>query len=177
MFIVPTFPHLRKLKLTVEYRELPEHESQLATLAATASATQRWRKDPGLKDRHFAPRAKYYVDGNLVGEHLPKAALISTTPYPVERSPRRGLTAVQPDDPDYTRLCKEQGLGHLLTGTPSPGIPNGVHASSPLSGKMGPPSTNGTVPSTSPHPLVNGTSPVSGATLNGINGTSDNAAA
>ena len=174
MYIVPTFPHLRNIKLVVEYRELPERESQLLTWGATGLASQRWRSDPGAEERHgFAPRAKYYLNGDLIGEHKPKMGLMSKTPFPIERVPRRGLMAVQPDDPDYARLCREQGLEHLLTGTPSPGLPNGVHASPCLSNKTGPPNTNGAVQSPQPHPLVNGTGGGSAPPVNGINGTSE----
>ena len=173
MYIVPTFPHLRNVKLVVNYQELPEHESQLLTWGETGAACKRWKNDPGAEARHgFAPRAKYYINGELVSEHMPQIGLSSKTPFDHDRVPRRGLMAVKPDDPEYARLCREQGLEHLLTGTPSPGLPNGVHGSSPLSGRMAPPGTNGVVKPQQAHPLVNGAGSGPGASVNGINGTS-----
>jgi hypothetical protein len=55
--------------------------------------------------------------------------VVSTEPFPENRVPRRGLHAVAPDDPDYARLCREQGLEHLLDDANSPLLPNGVHPS------------------------------------------------
>ena len=173
MYIVPTFPHLRNIRLRVNYQELPEHESQLLTWGDTGAACKRWKSDPGAEARHgFAPRAKYYINGELVGEHMPKTALTSKTPFDLDRVPRRGLVAVKPDDPHYARLCREQGLEHLLAGTPSPGLPNGVHGS-PLNHKMGPPGANGTVNPPPHQSLVNGAGAgsVVPVNVNGINGT------
>jgi len=130
MFIVPTIPHLRSLELAITYRELPEHDSQLRTWAPL----QKWKSDPDANRFYgFAPRNKYYVDGQLVREDLPGMSAVSTSPFPEKRVPRRGLQAVSPDDPEYTRLCREQGLEHLLSEAGSPLLPNGFHGSSPTS--------------------------------------------
>jgi len=101
--------------------------------------------------------------------------LMSKTPFPVSRVPRRGLVAVQPEDPDYVRICTEQGLEHLLHETPSPGLPNGVNGSACLGNEMGPPGTNGALhsPKSHPLPLVNGNGTSSAPPVNGINGTSE----
>ena len=112
MFIGPTIPHLRGIKLSVEYRELPENESHLFGW----KAPQKWRQDPD-SDRFygFAPRSKYYINGSLVGEEKPGLSATSNRPFPEKRVPRRnGLQQVFPNDPEYARLCKEQGLEHLL---------------------------------------------------------------
>lgn len=126
MFIVPTIPHLRSVELAITYRELPEHGAQLITWAPL----QKWKSDPDANRFHgFAPRNKYYMNGQLVREDLPGMTAVSKSPFPEKRVPRRGLQAVLPDDPDYPRLCREQGLQHLLSEASSPLLPNGVHSS------------------------------------------------
>lgn len=126
MFIIPTIPHLRTLRLTMAYRELPEHESQFGKW----SALQKWKSDPNPnRFSGFAPRNKYYVNGQLVHEEKPGLCAVSTSPFPEKRVPRKGFRAVSADDPDYARLCEEQGLEHLISGANSPVLPNGVHSS------------------------------------------------
>ncbi len=148
MYIVPNIPHLRNLTLTVAYRELPETEAQMVKWDSMV----KWKSDPGADRFHgFAPRNKYYVNGQLVKEERPGLSKASKTPFPDRRVPRRGLLAVSPEDPDYARLCQEQGLESLLTGDHSPGVPNGVHSSSsPTNGAAPLPAAtreNGNVPS------------------------------
>jgi hypothetical protein len=186
MFIVPTIAHLRSLELAITYRELPEHESQLRTWAPL----QKWKTDPDANRFYgFAPRNKYYIDGQLIREDVPGMSAVSKCPFPEKRVPRRGLQAVSPDDPDYSRLCREQGLDHLLSEAGSPRSLNGVPGSSPTSAVSNlPPRTfNGPTSPLTTHRIVtangNGThrpmSPSSdpGAAkprplVNGINGTS-----
>ncbi|KAI1405823.1 hypothetical protein F4819DRAFT_349275 [Hypoxylon fuscum] len=113
LYIVPTVPHLRNVKLSISYCELPEHESALKKWTAPG----KWKQDPdAARYGRFAPRSKYYINGQMVGEDLPKPYTMSKTPFPEHRVPRRGgFTAVTPDEPDYARICVEQGLSHLLT--------------------------------------------------------------
>ncbi len=117
------------MKLTLAYRELPETEAQLAKW----SPLQKWKTDPDA-DRYygFAPSNKHFINGELVHEDRPNLCAVSSSPFPEKRLPRRGLMAVTPDDPDFVRLCKEQGLEELASTANSPLLPNGVH-SSPLS--------------------------------------------
>ncbi|GKT88183.1 ankyrin repeat protein [Colletotrichum tofieldiae] len=126
MFIVPNIPHLRSLKMSVEYRELPDDEGQLYGW----KVPQKWKQDPDA-DRFygFAPRNKYYINGVMVEEQKPGMSATSSHPFPEKRAPRKGLQQVFPCDPDYARVCKEQGLEHLLNGTKSPALPNGGHLS------------------------------------------------
>ncbi|KAH7041109.1 uncharacterized protein B0I36DRAFT_260682 [Microdochium trichocladiopsis] len=114
LFMVPNFPHLQDVKISIDYRELPETESALNTWGATPA---KWKQDPDASSRgYFAPRWKYYVNGQFAGEDRPKSYKLSHDPPPERRVPRRGgLIAVTPEEPDYARLCLEQGLGHLLT--------------------------------------------------------------
>ncbi|KAJ3495710.1 hypothetical protein NLG97_g3197 [Lecanicillium saksenae] len=126
LYTVSNMPHLRNVTLAVEYRELLESEAQ----AMGWKAPQKWKQDPGADRFHgFAPRHKYYLGGNFVREDTPTKHLISSTPFPEKRVPRRGLVQVFPDDPEYEKLCVEQGLDHLVKGQPSPSLPNGVHTS------------------------------------------------
>ncbi|KAK3944737.1 hypothetical protein QBC46DRAFT_159036 [Diplogelasinospora grovesii] len=129
MYIIPTINHLRNLKLTMAYRELPENEAQLTKWAPL----QKWKNDPDANRNYgFAPGNKHYINGAIVAEDKPGLCPVSKTPFPEKRVPRRGLIAVPPSDPDYVRLCHEQGLGELVAGTESPRLPNGIH-SSPIS--------------------------------------------
>jgi hypothetical protein len=119
MYTVPNIPHLKNVKLSVDYREIPEDESQWV-------GPGKWKQDPDVGRYHgFSPNTKYYMNGEMIGEKLPIKAQTSKTPFPEKRVPRRGLVQVFPDDPDYARLCTEQGLEHLL---PSSLRPNGLHS-------------------------------------------------
>lgn len=125
LYTVPNIAHLRDIKLDVEYRELLESDSQ----AMGFKTLQKWKQDPGADRFHgFAPRHKYYVGGIMVGEDVPSLAQTSKTPFPEKRVPRRGLVQVYPDDPEYARICTEQGLGHLVKTLSSPILPNGVNS-------------------------------------------------
>ncbi|KAK4216106.1 hypothetical protein QBC37DRAFT_103922 [Rhypophila decipiens] len=152
MYIVPTIQHLRDVKLTMSYRELPESETQLKW-----TATQKWKSDPDADRYHgFAPSNKQFINGKLVAERKPGLCAVSRSPFPEKRVPRRGLVEVLPDDPDYTRICKEQGIGEPTTATSSPLLPNGVHSSSPVSTSS---RINGLPSDQSPAPAqTNGTS-------------------
>ena len=125
LYIVPTIPHLRNVKISIDYRELPEEESALTTF----NSPTKWKQDPDASIRGpFAPRYKYYVNGQLIGEDMPKSYTPSKDPFPEHRVPRRGgLVAVSPDEPDYARLCIEQGLGDLLTEQQKQSVLNGAH--------------------------------------------------
>lgn len=151
LYTVPNIPHLRNLKLAIEYRELLESEAQ----ASTWHAGQKWRQDPDA-DRFygFAPRHKYYLNGVFVGEDMPTKHQTSKTPFPEHRVPRRGLVQAFPSDPDYETLCTEQGLSHLLKVQDAAPASNGVHD----------------IPVAAP--MVNGTNGhgLDGKSANGING-------
>lgn len=126
LFMVPSIPHLRDVRISIDYRELPEVESALKTWGATPA---KWKLDPDASSRgHFAPRWKYYVNGQYAGEDRPKSYKPSQDPFPERRVPRRGgLIAVTPDEPDYARVCVEQGLSHLLSEEQRHGALAGAH--------------------------------------------------
>lgn len=170
MHIVPNIPHLRGIKLGVEYCELLENEQQ----AKGWRTSEKWRQDPDAARYHgFAPRFKYYINGNLVGEELPTLAQTSPKPFPETRVPRRGLIRAYPDDTDYNTICLDQGLGHLLKDTASPSpLPNGIHSSpiSPTSAPRPRPAVNGTNGHATPDRVKDEATMDSGIS-NGINGS------
>lgn len=182
MLIIPTVPHLRPIKLTLAYRELPDSETQGEWVPL-----QRWKSDPDAR-RHlgFAPGNKYYVNGELVHEDTAGLGAVSSSPFPEKRAPRKGLMAITPDDPDYVRVCQEQGLGRLDHGQ-SPAPLNGIHGSPVSTASYGQrPTMNATEsPVTAPATVMNGHhhpyaqpisptsepgNPSTRALVNGING-------
>ncbi|GAO16934.1 hypothetical protein UVI_02046270 [Ustilaginoidea virens] len=159
LYTVPNIPHLRNVRLAVEYRELLENEAQLVGW----KTTHKWKQDPDADRFHgFAPRSKYYMNGSMVGEDLPTSHKTSKTPFPEKRVPRRGLVQVLPDDPDYERICLEQGLEHLIKSLQTPSLTNGLD-SSPMVHTM-PNASNASIS------LANGYA--NGAKVNGIHDTS-----
>lgn len=161
--------------MAVTYRELVESESCL-------HPPQKWKQDPDANrfGGFFAPRNKYYANGILVGEDKPVVAETSPTPFPERRVPRRGLLQVFPDDPDYGRICLEQGLGHLVKGDGPGSQPNGMH-SPPASHAADAPMINAAGPIRGPihdspdakaaHGTTNGNGlPANGSLPNGIAG-------
>ncbi|KAK4106543.1 hypothetical protein N658DRAFT_414326 [Parathielavia hyrcaniae] len=130
LYIIPTIQHLRNVKLTVAYCELPENETQCISWAPH----QKWRRDPGAHGLSgFAPSNKHYVNGELVSEDKPGLREASASPFPRQRVPRRGFLAIPRDGHGYARAVKEQGLDGFGADAESPLLPNGVH-SSPISG-------------------------------------------
>ncbi|ORY63413.1 uncharacterized protein BCR38DRAFT_458553 [Pseudomassariella vexata] len=125
LYILPHFSHLRNVRLAISYRELPEHEGQLATWCAPA----KWKQDPDAESREgFAPRQKYYINGQFISEDKPGHYKPSKSPFPEQRVPRRGgIVAVAPEEPEYPRLCMEQGLSHLLSDQQKLSVMNGAH--------------------------------------------------
>ncbi|KAL2181662.1 uncharacterized protein P884DRAFT_266089 [Thermothelomyces heterothallicus CBS 202.75] len=178
LFIIPTIQHLRNVRLTMAYCELPENEMQCASW----TPRQKWRHDPdadGLGG--FAPSNKHYINGELVSEDKPSLAEASPSPFRRQRLPRRGLGAVSRENSTSTRLSKEQALDSPMVDAESPIVPNGVHASpsgapsdaetTAVNGRRWPtlvtPTTNGAgnhpisptseAEATQARPLVNGT--------------------
>lgn len=128
LYIIPTIQHLRNVKLTVTYCELPENEQQ----SISWTPRQKWRQDPDANGlRGFAPSNKHYVNGELVSEDKPNLREASTSPFPRQRIPRRGLVTVPREDPAYTRVPKEQQSHDepMVDAVESPVLPNGLHTS------------------------------------------------
>jgi hypothetical protein len=128
LYIIPTIQHLRNVKLTVTYCELPENEQQ----SISWTPRQKWRHDPDTNGlRGFAPSNKHYVNGKLVSEDKPNLREASTSPFPRQRIPRRGLVTVPREDPAYPRVPKEQQSHDepMVDVVESPVLPNGVHTS------------------------------------------------
>ncbi len=115
MFIVPKFPHLQNLRLEIMYRELPPDESYMYKW----THPWKYKQDPDGGGNHgFAPNDKYYINGVCVGEsQRVQFAKLAKTPPPLpprRRAPFDGITEVFPGEPNYERLCREQGLEYLL---------------------------------------------------------------
>ena len=126
LYIIPTIQHLRNVRLTMAYCELPENEMQLASW----TPRQKWKSDPGANGvRRFAPSNKYYVNGELVSEAKPSVREARASPFRGQRVPRRGLVAVSRDDAADKQPWKEQGVGSVSGDPESPALPNGVHSS------------------------------------------------
>lgn len=126
MFFIPNIPHLRNLEIVVMYEEIPETVEQYEK----GEYPSRWKNDPDA-ERYmgFCPRNKYYINGQLVREGKVDVNNVSKTPWPEQRVPRDGLTALSPTNPNYVRLAKEQGLSHLLSGLRTPPMTTGAQSS------------------------------------------------
>ncbi|KAL2145996.1 hypothetical protein VTI28DRAFT_5653 [Corynascus sepedonium] len=128
LFIIPTVQHLRNVRLTLTYCELPENEMQCTSW----TPRQKWRQDPdsnGLGG--FAPSNKHYVNGELVSEDRPSLAQASPSPFRRQRIGRRGIAQMSSrEGSDYIRHTKEQSLDCSVMDAESPILPNGMHASS-----------------------------------------------
>ena len=136
LFIIPSIPHLRNIKLVVSYRELPESEESLQKLVTPPAS--KWKKDPdAARYNGWSPHDKYFINGVFVGENLPQIAATSKEPFPEHRVPRRNFRAVGPDDPDYIQLCEEQGLRHLISHENSMHTSVSVSANTTVDGESG----------------------------------------
>ncbi|KAK0669482.1 hypothetical protein QBC41DRAFT_107676 [Cercophora samala] len=131
MFIIPTIYHLRNLKLSMAYLELPDPDAEPVNWVVH----QKWRSDPQAHILGgFAPTSKHYMNGELLHEDKPILREASTSPVPFRcrRIPRHGLTAIARDDPAYNQFFKDNGVDGSVENAESPLLPNGVH-SSPMS--------------------------------------------
>ncbi|KAL1840095.1 hypothetical protein VTJ49DRAFT_790 [Mycothermus thermophilus] len=124
-YIIPTIQHLRNVKLTMVYCELPENELQCTSWVPP----QKWRRDPDANSAAgFAPRNKHYINGELVSEDKP--VLLSTSPSPFQRprSARRRYFSAPYNGSPTPKSCKEQDADTEMTGVESPHLPNGLHS-------------------------------------------------
>lgn len=177
LYTVPQIPHLQDVTIGVGYRELQEPEGSSSDFKVVSKQFRYLAKhlsDPHMERYHGrAPRWRWYLNGNFIEEDLPRRAITSNLPFNERPVPRRGLVAVNPDDPDYFKICREQGITPVVKGQPSPTLTNGTRDSV------------STTATSHKHNGVNGTigsmpSPEDPAkarhALNGINGTSQEVA-
>lgn len=111
MEIVPNFSHLKNIKMQVMYRELGP--------ATWPPPTPKWKQDPDAEANFgYAPGTKTYINGCLINNGKAKLAVTSSFPFPAApRVPRwAGIIEVLPHYKDYEKVCREQGLHHLLEG-------------------------------------------------------------
>jgi len=107
MFVVPNFPHLRGLKITVNYRELGEAWSW-------PPHPGKFSQDPTYGPQNpFTPAAEEYINGELIAR-LQIQTKTSTKPFPENKVPRRELSRVFPSDKEYLALAEAQKLYHLV---------------------------------------------------------------
>lgn len=126
LYIIPTIQHLRDVKLTISYCEIPDNETQCTSW----TPHKKWRHDPETNGFHgFAPSNKHYINGELISEDKPTLREASTSPFPRQRIPRRGLVTILRDDPAYRGLSRERGADNPTVDGDSPLLPNGVHSS------------------------------------------------
>lgn len=126
MSAIPNIPHLRDLEIVVSYHEIAETLEQ----HVNGDYPSRWKDDPdAARYMGFCPRNKYFVNGQLVREAKVDTNTASRTPWPEARVPRYGLNVVPISDPNYARLAKEQGLGHLVSGLRTPPMTTGAQTS------------------------------------------------
>lgn len=128
MFIIPTIYHLRNVKLSMAYLELPDPDAEPVNWVVH----QKWRSDPQAHILGgFAPTSKHYMNGELLHEDKPILREASTSPVPFRcrRIPRHGLTAIARDDPAYNQFFKDNGGDGSVENAESPLLPNGVHSS------------------------------------------------
>ena len=169
MYTVPNVPHLRGIQIEAAYKELLEPDAPVAGSGYKA----KWKQDPDAARYHgFAPRHKYFINGVMTGEQIATPYETSKSPFPERRVPRRGLVQVYPDDPDYVRICLEQGLEELVKDRTSPSLANGIHSASNSHASDGAvkPLANGTNGHFGPE-LGNEGAETNGGHVNGINGT------
>ena len=113
MKAVSNAEHLRNVEIRIRQKELPLKDKTGKQLPP------RWKQDPLWSNRNYGapPGSLVFTNGVQVSEFKTGyPAKTSRTPFPERRVPRRGIKVVNPDDPDYVRLCHEQGLEHLLDG-------------------------------------------------------------
>lgn len=154
LFMVPTFPHLRNLKMEAHYRELPLDEDRIT------KTTSKWKNDsnPARWLGHHPP-AQLYVNGQNQGDlNPPRKAVTSRTPFPENPGPRKGLMMVARDDPDWDRLCMEQGLPHLVRSSRPTSSDGASLASATINGNGSTTAapSDSTLAAPAPAPLVNG---------------------
>jgi hypothetical protein len=132
MFIVPTYPHLQNIEMPVAYVELPPEGSPLSIMT---HQTWKWKIDPDAGSRHgFAPLTKYYLNGQFLKEDQLEYAKTSKRPFPQKLVPRfNGIFECPPGHPEYIRLCKAQGLSHLVNGQSNQASPSGNGVTPPAS--------------------------------------------
>jgi hypothetical protein len=104
--------HLRGIEVEVKYMELVllnEHPGLLVPA--------KWKSDTDVNpSQQFAPRSRYYINGEFsrIGQ-LGQTRILTKPPPGDDRVPRRGLVRAYPGDPDYEKICKQQGLLQFLS--------------------------------------------------------------
>ena len=135
MYHVPSFPHLRGIELQVRYMELrtPQPKDTPDAELKPLVIEHKWKQDPDYAGQPFAPKPKYYKDGELFRKGEPQQSRILRDPPPLDTNPRReGIVRVYEGDPDYEEECRKKGLFDRIPGyeaSPSAsGLPRQVNS-------------------------------------------------
>lgn len=113
MFVVPNFPHLRNVEMSVKYRELE--------IDVSIPPRRKWLQDPDRDANHkFIPGPVYYCNGDLLRKGEQSYAKTSTTSFGERRAVVQPGTFKQipRDHPDYQAQAKLQGLLPEYQGQP-----------------------------------------------------------
>lgn len=124
MFIAPSVPHLRNLKLDVHYHEVLPNAGWLARFALPPG---KWKQDSDSESYlGFAPGTRSYVNGDLVAVGGAKVAAVSASSFPVQPVPDVGLAEMKKGEPEYKLLASGRGMqGESVNGSVSKEKTNG----------------------------------------------------
>lgn len=161
MFVVPNFPHLRGVEMQVKYSEL-----LLPLLQPGPIPSAKWKSDSDVDPTEkYAPRPNFYMNGEVTRTgQIANTRLLNAPPPGDNRVPRFGLLQIYPGDPDYEKMCREQGLSNCLQS-------NQTSPTSSINPQIGetdhrPPQVNGiTPPGSDISKSINGGSPHGGSVL------------
>lgn len=145
--------------MQVRYSELLLPSSQTGPIPSA-----KWKLDSDVDPAEkYAPRPNFYLNGEVTRTgQIATTRLLDALPPGDNRVPRFGLLQIYPGDPDYEKMCKEQGLSHCLQS-------NQTSPTSSTNPQMGetdhrPPQVNGiTPPGSDISKSVNGGSPHEGS--------------
>lgn len=144
MFTVPRFPHLRNVEMRVQYQEM-----NVASAERPRITPPKWKSDPDTDpNQYYIPQPKVYLNGEFIRQEPPLLTRTARNKFPEERVPRREFTQAFPGDPDYEKLCRQQGLEHLLAASSENQRVHQLNGFTPPLSDISKSTTGG-----SPHPL------------------------
>lgn len=86
-----SFPHLHNVEIMISYIELPIYKTPATEPSSSYSgsppsklpAISKWKQDRQhpAKYRGMAPSARFYVNGKMIRENLPRPVVASSTPH------------------------------------------------------------------------------------------------
>lgn len=86
-----SFPHLHNMEIMISYIELPIYENAATEPSSSYSgspppklpAISKWKQDRQhpTKYRGMAPAARFYINGKMIRENLPRPIVMSSAPH------------------------------------------------------------------------------------------------